>query len=930
MKYWFPSLFTTYPIRDAFLAIVLLSSSTAVSAQHLAGKVKDPSNNDDLIGATVTVSGKSISVSNITELDGSFRFKNLPVGPYKVTVSYIGYKPFEEQVEIPRSGERWINVHLNSEAQNLTELVIAGAADRESDESARKSELKAANILNIVSAKAIEISPDISLGNVLQRVSGVSMLRSGSGDGQFAIIRGLPNRYTYSSINGIILPSPDPQTRAIPLDMFPANLMERVEIIKSLTPNVEGNAIGGATNLVMKEAPNSWQVNGSIATGANTIFSGRAFSGFDRSGFSLQSPSEKHGNGYQAKVSDFPTSQLRFNQTKLPLNLVSNLSIGNRILGKKLGFLLGGTYIREYRGSNSLLYTGQSIITNNTQETIANSSQFTTVQNRQYSYLQSRLGLQGKLDYQIDDQNSIKLSGIFLRLDEKQHRNMVQTGLSQADEIDYFDRVVFTRKTIANAAVSGYHKFSPSVSADWTGSYAVATSTRPNWTELSTFRKNRYSDTLYVGNPLNFQWLRSSDKDKSVYANIRYIPDKRVDITVGGMIRWKDRFSYYNRYNLNTVLAGLGVQQYLSAQQLQLSFSPAQNAFADSTNANNYSGTETVGGLYAMGKFYLGSRVELLAGVRQEVTRQQYDSRISDVLDAKTGSYKYADLLPSANLKYKLTDRQNIRASYFAGISRPNIYELVPTLINGDLYYESGNPNLKHTRSQNVDVRYENFFSTTNYVIIGAFYKNLINPIETSFGSATSTAKVTLQPTNPDKPAKDYGLELLFSKFLGNFGVSGNYTYIQSSVTTPKLIQQLDKAGNTVGVLKDQRRPLQGQSSHIANLSLLYKSARNGWNVQATYVYTGKRISVVSLYYGLDQWQRANSQLDLSVNKSFIGGITAFVKATNLLGANIYQDILASNSAEQNTSGASGASSRMLVQKDVFKQSVLAGVRLSL
>ena len=99
--------------------------------------------------------------------------------------------------------------------------------------------------MNVVSAKAIELSPDITVGNVLQRVSGVSTTRSGSGDGQYAIIRGMDKRYSYTSVNGIILPSPDDKNRSVPMDMFPADMIERLEVVKALTPSMDADAIGG-------------------------------------------------------------------------------------------------------------------------------------------------------------------------------------------------------------------------------------------------------------------------------------------------------------------------------------------------------------------------------------------------------------------------------------------------------------------------------------------------------------------------------------------------------------------------------------------------------------------------------------------------------------------------------------------------------------
>ncbi len=918
------------------LGSITLLSALTVSAEKLKGKVNDAFTNEELIGATITLTNETKKFYDLTGLDGSFYFKDVPSGAYTVTVSYIGYQTYSKEIEIV-AGENLLPVALTTASHNLAEVEVVGILDNESDQFARRSELKAANIVNIVSAKTMEVSPDITIGNVLQRVSGVSMTRTGSGDGQYAIIRGLPNRYTYTSLNGIILPSPDAQTRSIPLDMFPANMMERVEIAKSLTPNVEGNAIGGAANLVIKNAPDQLTINGTLSTGVSTLFSDRPFSGFNNSGMNFKSPAEINGNGYAAKLSDFSVNHLNFKNVSLPLNLVTNFSIGNRIINHKLGYLIGGSYIREYRGSNTLLYNGGQVtaLTNPDAALTENKVDYITVQNRENSSLQSRLGVMGKLDYTFSSKHVLKLSGLILQLDDNLHRYYIQNGLSNGGEIDYFDRVLFVRKNISNVTLSGNHSVLNNLNVDWTASYAEASSQRPDWSDFGRFKfekANPSEEITYVSNTFTHQWQHSDDQDKSGYLNFKYIPVKNIELSAGGMYRSKERSAYYNQYKISPAYVNLLIQQYTDINSVV--FGSIANPYSDSTNANNYRGTETVSALYAMAKINaFRDKLEILGGVRQETTNQNYYSQLSKALPNKDGIHKYTDVLPSLNLKYKLSQSQNLRISYFSGISRPNLYELVPAGVSGDTYSDSGNPYLKHTTSQNYDLRYEHFFSTSNYIVGGAFYKNLPNPIEVAFGPLNGPNASTLLPTNPDKPAKVYGFELLFSKFIRNFGISGNYTYIHSEVTTLKLISGTNIPGKPAGInsqFPEETRPMQGQANNIANLSLMYKDLKAGLNLQLSYIYTGDRISVISQYYGLDVWQRANSQLDFSLNKTFITKYTFFLKATNLLNTNLYQDVRAANSRIQDGLVGQDNQDRVLIQRDVFKQSILAGVRFSL
>ena len=106
-----------------------------------------------------------------------------------------------------------------------------------------------------MSAKAMELSPDITVANVIKRMSGVTVERNSSGEGQYAILRGMDKRYNYTLVNGIKIPSPDNKNRFVPLDIFPSEILDRIEVTKSLTADMEGDGIGGAVNLVMKDAP---------------------------------------------------------------------------------------------------------------------------------------------------------------------------------------------------------------------------------------------------------------------------------------------------------------------------------------------------------------------------------------------------------------------------------------------------------------------------------------------------------------------------------------------------------------------------------------------------------------------------------------------------------------------------------------------------
>jgi outer membrane receptor for ferrienterochelin and colicin len=913
------------------LTLLLLGIHIACFSQALKGKVNDGLTGESLVGANVLI--RETGQRTFVELDGYFRIRVLKPGSYTVVVSYTGYTTIEQPVRIVTATPQTILIQLAAEAKSLEEAAVT--MDKR-ETGARKLEKNAAQLVNVVSARAIELSPDIAVGNVVQRISGVSVQRSSSGDGRYAIIRGLDNRYNYTSIEGVILPSPDPTQRSVPLDMFPAEMVQRIEIVKSLTPDMEANAIGGATNLVMKEGSQHFNLSTDFSVGGSSVFTQRSFSETPRSGIDFKSPSEMHGTGYAAKPADIPVSPMNFHKVQYPIDMVAGLTISDRLLNHKLGYTLGAGYIREYRGGNTLYYL-QNGVNNNP----PNSPIFSQEEHRQYSFLQGRLGLQGNVIYDFSANHSIDLYGLFLQLDNNQHSHYDVSPFVPG-EIDYYDRFVFDRKNLSHIALNGHDRFSQNLSASWTLSYAEAKSTTPNQLDLFTYKEVTYYPNyspLYVDN-LPSVWQHSDDRDLSAYLNLSYQPAKRITFTAGGLYRHKDRTSYYNDYTeiSTTGNANQPLQVYTGIDSAKFVF---LNPYGDTTNENNYTAHETVSAGYAEAKIILAQKMQIIAGVRVENTSQNYTSMISTALIGKTGSFNYTDVLPGLHLKYSLTDKQDLRLSYFASISRPNLYDLIPSSNNTDLsslYTTSGNYNLKHSTASNIDFRYDNFFSTTDYIMVGLFYKQISNPIEyatfTLDGSSVTqqnNTSIRYGPTNPGSNATNYGFELVASKFIGKFGLSGNYSYTHSTITTLKQLSGETNGYPTVSFI-DQSRPLQGQADHIGNLSFLFKDSRSGWDAQLSFVYTGKRIAIVSPFYGLDIWQRASAQLDFSATKKLGRHFSVFAKATNLLNSRLYQDIDHANGLTSYKGGLEGQNdpNRILIQRDAFGQTVLAGVKYKL
>ena len=198
-----------------------------------------------------------------------------------------------------------IDFKLITKDTELGEVVVTTNANRGTDVSARLTEKLANQVINVISSKTIESLPDLNVANVMQRVSGVSMVKNFAGNNTEAIIRGMPPRYNSVLVNGTTAPSTSGSTRSVPLDIIPSNLVGRIEVTKALTPDQEANGLGGSVNVEMKDAPETPLFSIDVASGYNQFFFNNKMSTFDAGVVNRKDPAERFGNDYLANLTYF-------------------------------------------------------------------------------------------------------------------------------------------------------------------------------------------------------------------------------------------------------------------------------------------------------------------------------------------------------------------------------------------------------------------------------------------------------------------------------------------------------------------------------------------------------------------------------------------------------------------------------------------------
>ena len=928
-------------MKRFFLTFILIFSLVYVYADTVViqGEIIDKKSGIPLSGVNVYTSNNKAQ-KTITGLNGSFTLKveSLPI---ELTINYVGYK-IQKYIVSKQNNN---TIAIEAIVEDLKEVQVNASVEKNNDILARNIEKNAASISNIVSAKAIELSPDFNVANVIQRISGVTLERTSNGDAQYATLRGMDKRYNYTLVNGIKIPSPDNKNRFLPLDIFPSDMLARLEVTKSLTADMEGDGIGGAINMVMKDAPSVKSFSINTSTGYNSLFLDRQFLSFNKDAINLQSPFESYSNLYAAKPRDFANGLTKITSNKPAPNFFFNSSFGNRIFRKKLGYMVGVSYQNSYRGGDITNY-GSSISTSDA----SNLPVVTGKSDRTFSDQQTRLGVHGKLDYIISEKNKIQWYNAYL--DFKNHQIRDTRGIDYSIGYDpskgnynvsYSTRFRYTHQNIYNSTVIGDHLLMNSkLKFDWTLAYSKAFNEIPENTTVNTVStvrnniENQISVVTLGGQSV--RWEHNTDEDvsgKFNFISTVNLNKGALEIATGGLYRDKQRANFFNEYDLrpfddskplgqkNNLIKGVDWKDYSEIKYT------VYNPYGSTGDPLNYNASEVITAGYVQTKL-LKENYQLNTGVRVENTNQGYNL-LNPVAGVKNiGEQVYTDVLPSIHLKYLLNENKNLRVSYSRSINRPSFFEIVPYKIINEEFTEMGNPDLKHTVADNFDIRYEIFPKPAEQFLIGIFYKNINNPIETGIVDQGQGSFFT--PTNFGV-AKNYGLEIDLTKYFFNFGVKFNYTYTNSSITTTKVYYELntDPNSSVKNVLKTgtQTRQLNGQAANLANLTLIYKSIKNSIDFQLSAVYTGDKLFAVSRFLNNDTWQSSFVQLDASLEKK-VKKSTLFIKANNILNTPISLYLKKYNKVNETISGYENFNNGTLLRKDLNGINIQVGFKFKI
>lgn len=259
-----------------FILFAFIFFPTQIFAQgSIRGTIIDSENGEPVFGATIVVRSEKKFAK--TDFDGKYQLDLVP-GDYEVEYQMYGYGPQKKKVTIKAGPPQTINITFG--LQTLETVEVTDRAKNNTEASLLSLQRKSGTVSDGISAESIKKSPDSSAGDVVRRVTGITLI-----GGKYVFVRGLGERYSNTTVNDIFVPTTEPDKRVVPLDIFPASMLKNIRVMKTFSPEDPAEFSGGLVKIETQEYPDQFQMSLGLGLGYNKITTNRLFSSFDAGDF---------------------------------------------------------------------------------------------------------------------------------------------------------------------------------------------------------------------------------------------------------------------------------------------------------------------------------------------------------------------------------------------------------------------------------------------------------------------------------------------------------------------------------------------------------------------------------------------------------------------------------------------------------------------
>jgi outer membrane receptor protein involved in Fe transport len=898
------SLFVVALSAYAAPPVMAEQASTAPARKvRVTGVVRDDSNNITLPGIPVEVAGGE---TVYTDVDGRYVLE-LDPGAHEIKVTMDGYEPKTIKVDVA-AGARVIDANVGLTMTRFAETVTVtatGAVDAvtSSAEAQIADRKSSAVITDNLGSQDMKKNADSDAAAAMSRVTGLSVV-----DNQYVFVRGLGERYSNTTLSGSTLPTTEPDKKVVPLDLFPAGLLDSVQVSKSYSPDRSAEFAGGLVQIQPLKFPNRAVLDFSYglnvmanATGKSIPMSSignRDWLGFDRGARALPAgiPSNKivRSGIYTPETGYNPEQITAFGRLLADDQwrpVVADGAPGQNwgvVFGNRFGKLgvvtsVTHSYKESFTDEQRAFYRiGDSAAD---LEAVSNYRIQTGVQKAQ-------LGAVGNLAYQFTPNNRLAWENFYSHSGRDEGRSF--EGPNTENIFYYYNnRLQFIEEGLISTALAGDHfvRGAGNSRIDWRVNFAKANRDEPDLRETlyqAPFRAGTLEPNLSTPPVL-------ADESQSGFRMFNNLDDETIDAvfnwssfssTGARPTQYKFGVNYVDRRRdfqsrrfrfIPVVLTKDGapaINQTLQPEELYTSGNVGSGfRFNEETRpVDAYTGDQTTASVYGMVDIALSGRTRINGGARVERFDQTVTTFDPFGLFVRTidANLKNTDVFPAINVVQSFHGNQNLRLSYSTTVNRPEFRELAAfefTDVVGSRATR-GNPELQRALIHNVDARWEMFPGGRGILAASTFFKRFDKPIERVVIAGAQPIS-TFQ--NSDS-ARNFGVELEAAYDLGSgFFVNANYTFVDSKITL--LPEQRS-------VQTSLERPLAGQSKNLFNVTAEY--VLRGSSLRVLVNHAGDRISDVGANQAPDIVEQGREAVDLVFTQRLGSRVSVRLSGENL------------------------------------------------
>ena len=817
-----------------FLILFLTLSAMTAMAGTIKGTITDKLTKEPLTGATVQVAGTTQGA--VADIDGNYTLQ-VSNGTYNLIVKYVGYVDIMvNNVEV--SGEMVMNFEMESDTQTLGEVSITARKNLESERALQVERQKATLAIENLGAKEMSIK---GIGNVqegVKQITGISIADAGQ-----LIVRGLGDRYSTTTLNGLPIASPNPDNKLIPLDLFPSSTVQNITVSKVYDASVFADYSGAHIDINTKEnvADDFFNVSFNVGGAFNTM--GKDFYQMDRDGTLFKTPSLDEAI-YNMELREFDEYVKTHNIFKTSFDVDKKKTLPQ--FGGNIGF--GKNFDIKDQTLSLLMSFSASNETQNIYDAVYKTLEASTGEAQNdftYDEYTTALKLAGlaSASFTLREADRIGYSFFYARNASDSYEN--RQGMDAEDHSLAGSNNVTHIYTLQNHQLNGLHHLGNQWELTWGGSYSKTSSEEPDRRQVmytrnedgtySLFKLNRQETMRYYGNLTEDEWVGG------IAAKYNWKENDFVRFGFSYKDKNRDYMGTRFFYNINKLNVNVDniyhPGEYLNQENIE-NGTIAINRRMQSHDT--YRAGMDIYAAYASTDFHPLASLLVNVGLRYEMSKQWVEYAIE-------GDQKYQrrrdldkhDLFPTVNLKYSINDKNSLRFSLSRTVTRPSFIEMAPFL-----YQESygsaqirGNEDLKNGYNYNLDIRYERFGENGDMFSATAYYKHLDNPIERIQRLNGGATMYSFQNADQGMAA---GLEVeLRKQLVKDLRLGANVSYMYTNVKLPQ-----------GGAYTNKERSLQGASPILLNADLAY-SPRFGeerqLNLALLYNLQGKRIHAVGV-----------------------------------------------------------------------------------